>query len=83
MNVNLRQQLTPANVPHAVENTKEPINHIVWNDQIKKLWFCSPGFCEYHEFYQEDRWELIRGTEQGKITWIVERACNLINRDKR
>ena len=80
VSLNLRQRLTPQNVPGAVENPKEPANHIVWGKT--GLWFCSPGFYEYHEFYPEDRWELIRGTDQGKITWIVERACNLIDRSK-
>lgn len=82
VSLNLRQQLTPQNVPGAVENPAGSINHIVWNKDINRLWFCSPGFYEYHEFYFEDRWELIRGTDQGKITWIVERACNLIDRSK-
>lgn len=44
------------------------------------LWFCSPGFYEYHAAYPDDRWELIRGTREGKITRIIERACDLVDR---
>jgi hypothetical protein len=58
-----------------------PFSHIVWDNNCRP-WICSPGFYEYHKFYLDDPWELLRYTEYGKITWIVERACNLIDRTK-
>lgn len=80
LSLDTRRNLLPENVPGAIENAKDPVNHVVYNQQKGKLWFCSPGFYEYHEFYPEDRWELIRNTDNGKISWIIERACNLIDR---
>lgn len=43
--------------------------------------FCSPGFYEYHSTHP-DRWELVRNTAEGKISWIIERAISLIDRTK-
>lgn len=82
ISLNLRVKLIPEQVPGAIEDPKEPLNHIVYNKNKNSIWFCSPGFYEYHEHYPEDRWEHVRGTDQGTITWIVERACSLIDRTK-
>lgn len=82
LSLDLRRPLAPMQVPSAIEDPSDPVEHVVGNLVTQRIWFCSPGFYEYHEFYSEDRWERIRGTEQGKITWIVERACNLIDRQK-
>ena len=72
--------LSARSVPGAVEDLGAPVNHVVSSPGSPKVWFCSPGFYEYHECYPEDRWELIRNTEQGKITEIIVRACNLVDR---
>lgn len=82
LSLDLKKLLVPEQVPGAEEDPVNPVNHLVFNKNTRKLWFCSPGFHEYHEYYPEDRWELMRGTDQGTITWIVERACNLIDRTK-
>ncbi|MDI1495071.1 MAG: hypothetical protein K8823_377 [Cenarchaeum symbiont of Oopsacas minuta] len=50
--------------------------------QNPRIWFCSPGFFEYHQHYKLDRWELIRNTSEGTITWIINRAISLIDRSK-
>ncbi len=75
----LRNNLTPDHVPESFDNPQHPVKHIVFNQNLRQIWFCSPGFFEYHQFYPEDRWELIKKTGEGTITWIVERACNLID----
>lgn len=82
LSLDLRTKLVPNQVPGSIEDPKEPINHVVYNKNKQKIWFCSPGFAEYHEHYPEDRWEHIRGTDQGTIMWIVDRACSLIDRKK-
>jgi hypothetical protein len=74
------RQLPVEAVPAAIDR-KEGIGHI-YASRDSRLWFCNPCFQEYHELYPEDPWELIRTTDQGRITWIVERACNLVNREK-
>jgi hypothetical protein len=82
LSLDLRTKLTPENVPGTVQESEDKINHVVWSKETG-LWFCSPGFHEYHEFYYPlDPWELVRGTERGSITWIVNQACNLIDRHK-
>lgn len=82
LSLDLRTKLIPENVPGTVQDSEDKINHIVWSKETG-LWFCSPSFHEYHEFYHPlDPWELVRGTDRGKITWIVNQACNLIDRHK-
>ena len=44
--------------------------------------FCSPGFYEYHKGHTMDRWELIRYTNEGKITEIINRAISLLDRSR-
>ncbi|MBI1663939.1 MAG: hypothetical protein IS860_10775 [Nitrosopumilus sp.] len=80
LNLDLRQRLVPEQVPELVEPKGQ--KHIVFNVAKKSIWFCSPGFQEYHHHYPEDRWEHIRNTDQGTITWIVDRVCSLIDRTK-
>lgn len=82
LSLDLRRILTANQVPGAIENPDKPVNHIVGFQNNPRIWFCSPGFYEYHEYYPEDRWELMKDTDQGKITWIVEQACNLVDRTK-
>ena len=65
------------------KTTRSPGRHIVLNKNTGLLWFCSPGFFEYHTQYPVDRWDLIRGTYPGSITGIVEQACNMIDRTNR
>lgn len=80
LSADLRRVLSAGEVPGAVENPSAPVNHIVESGGIQRAWICSPGFYEYHEFYPEDRWEKIRNTREGTITWIVNRACDLVDR---
>lgn len=78
----LRRQLGVGEVPGAIENPARPVNHIVEYVGRPGAWICSPGFYQYHEIYPEDRWEKIRDTDEGTITWIVNRACDLVDRKK-
>ena len=78
----LRKILHTGDIPGAIENPSNPVHHIVESDGRPAAWICSPGFYEYHEFYPEDRWEKIRDTDGGTITWIVNRACDLVDRRK-
>ncbi len=82
LSLDLKRLLTPGDVPGAIEGPDKPVNHIVGYTNNPRVWFCSPGFYEYHEYYPEDRWELVRETDQGKITWIVNHACDMIDRPK-
>ena len=82
INVGLRRHLALEEVPEVFDDQQHPVKHIVFNQKIKRIWFCSPGFYEYHEFYPEDRWELIKKTDEGTIIWIVNRVCTLIDRQK-
>ena len=54
----------------------------IFSSHNQYIWFCSPGFAEYHMYYKPDRWELIRNTSQGKISWIINRAISLIDRSR-
>ena len=80
--LDLKKNLVVDQVPEAFDDPQKRIKHIVFNLNTKRIWFCSPGFFEYHQFYPEDRWELIKKTDQGKISWIVNRVCTLIDREK-
>lgn len=57
--------MPPGSVPGAVEDLDAPVNHLAASTGMPALWFCSPGFYEYHAAYPDDRWELIRGTRLG------------------
>lgn len=81
MSINLRRHLSSAEVPASVDDPAHPIRHIVEDDR-GGAWPCSPGFLQYHILYPEDSWQLIRGTDRGTITWIVERACNMVDRKR-
>jgi len=82
LTMDLRKRLLPENVPAVVEGSESAKGHLAGTPQTG-LWFCSPGFYEYHDFYYPmDRWELIRGTDMGQLTWIVNQACNLVDRQK-
>lgn len=77
----LRRLLPPGKVPGAIEEQDgRQVRRIVHSRGVPGLWFCSPGFREYHDLYPMDRWERIRGGERGTITQIVKRACDLIDR---
>lgn len=81
LTTDLRRRLMPENVP-AVQDPESGKGHLAGTPDTG-LWFCSPGFYEFHDFYYPlDRWELLRYTELGKISWIVNEACNMINRQK-
>ena len=82
ISVDLRRYLVPELVPEAFDDPQHPVKHIVFNPSISQIWFCSPGFYEYHQFFPEDRWELIKKTDEGTIIWIVNRVCILIDRQK-
>ena len=81
LDLSLITRMPPGSVPDAVEEHPDAqVNHPVASPGMPALWFCSPGFYEYHAAYPDDRWELIRGTREGKITRIIERACDLVDR---
>lgn len=81
LSLDLRRLLAPAEVPGAAEaQDGQTVRHVAHTENVPGLWFCSPGFREYHERYPVDRWERIRGGEGGRITHIVKRACDLIDR---
>lgn len=71
----LERPLSKAEVPAS----RDPGRHIAQDGQ-GRAWPCSPGFLQYHKTYHEDSWQLIRGTEGGRITQIVEQACNMVDR---
>ena len=80
VDLGIKSALPQGSVPGAVENLGVPVSHLVSSHNVPWMWFCSPGFYEYHLYYPQDRWELIRRTKQGRITGIIEAACNLIDR---
>ena len=57
-------------------------SHIIpnLNLNLNSVWFCSPGFFEYHEFYPVDSWNQIRNKHDGKIYNIIENAISHIDR---
>lgn len=71
--------LSAREIPESADDPSNPARHIVDNRQ-GRAWPCSPGFLQYHLMYPEDSWQLIRGGSSGTITWIVERACNMVDR---
>ena len=82
MDINFKRFLTPEEVPADIKNTPDGRSHIVFNQNTRRCWFCSPGFFEFHVMYPEDPWELIRDTKEGNIVTIIETICNLIDRKK-
>lgn len=81
LDLSLITRMPPGSVPGVVEEHPDAqVNHLVASPTMPALWFCSPGFYEYHAAYPDDRWELIRGTREGRITSIIERACDLVDR---
>lgn len=82
VDLGIRSMLPQGSVLGVVENPNVPVSHLVSSRNVPWMWFCSPGFYEYHLYYPQDRWELIRGTRRGRITGIIEAACNLIDRRK-
>ena len=82
LDLNLQFHLSPGSVPGVADDLGVPVNHVVGSSDVQGAWFCSPGFYEYHARYPEDRWELIRDTEEGKITAIIVQACNLVDRHR-
>lgn len=82
LDLNLHFHLSPGSVPGVAEDLGIRVNHVAGSSDAQGAWFCSPGFYEYHARYPEDRWELIRDTEEGKITAIIVQACNLVDRHR-
>ena len=80
LDLSLMARMPPGSVPGTVEDLGAPVNHLVASPNAPGLWFCSPGFYEYHSIYADDRWEMVRGTAEGGIVRIIERACDLIDR---
>ena len=78
MDTSFRRLLNPGEVPCVLDEEGRP--HIVHSDNV--LWFCEVGTFEYHSFYKEDPWELVRNTDKCNISSIVERTINLIDRAK-
>lgn len=79
----LRRLLSLAEVPGAVEEQDgRQVRHIACTHGVPGLWFCSPGFREYHDRYPMDRWGRIRRGTDGRITQIVKRACDMIDRGR-
>lgn len=66
-------------IPESADDPSNPARHIV-DDRQGRAWPCSPGFLQYHLLYPEDSWQLIRGGSSGTITWIVDRACSMVDR---
>ena len=73
--------LSEREIPESADGLSDPARHIV-DDGQGRAWPCSPGFLQYHLLYPEDSWQLIRGGSSGTITWIVERACNMVDRQR-
>ena len=71
--LDLRRPLAKKEIPAATEGS---VSHI--QDGRNGAWPCSPGFLQYHRMYHEDSWQLLRGS--CTITWIVERACDMVDR---
>ena len=64
----------------ASEDPSEPVSHIAQGRDV--AWPCSPGFLQYHVMYPKDSWQVMRRTYEGSITWIVVRACNMVDRER-
>ena len=75
--LDLKQLITQPVI--GAKTDKDPFVHVGYG-KGNRPWFCNPGFLEYHYRYLDDRWEKIRYTEFGEITWVIEQACNLIDR---
>lgn len=83
LSIDLRRALSHNEIPETVEDPQHHVNHITTYENVPGVWFCLPGFFEYHEYYGDvDRWELIKNTDEGKILHIVNQACNKIDRTK-
>lgn len=79
MDIYFRRYLNPEEIRGVLD--AEGIHHIPY-DHNNVLWFCEVGTFEYHVFYKEDPWELVRYSDKGNISSIVERTINLIDRSK-
>lgn len=67
-------------VPKALD-PDDQMHHIV-ADGSGRIWFCTPGFQEFHFLYREVSWELVRAAQRSGIVWFIEKVCNLIDRQK-
>ena len=79
VSADLRRCLSSEEILAFSDDPAEPVRHIV-DDGQGRAWPCSPGFLQYHVLYPEDSWQVIRGTGSGTITWIVGRACDMVDR---
>lgn len=58
------------------------VKHLITHD--RGLWACIPGTYEYHDFYYDlDRWELVRNSEDDNIIVLIQRIINMIDRSKK
>jgi hypothetical protein len=81
MNIGFKRFLNLKEVPGIVEGSdKRP--HVVFNEESRRVWFCTPGTYEYHFLYREDPWEYLRYTPQGTLLSILDSCINLIDRKK-
>lgn len=80
MDISFKRPLTLAEIPGNLDSNG--YSHVVHNKKNKKVWFCEVGTFEYHLFYNEDPWELVRYTANGTILSIIERIISLIDRTK-
>lgn len=81
MDIEFKRFLNINEVPGVIESpNKRP--HVVFNKELQRIWFCTPGTYEYHFLYREDPWEYLRRTIHGKLLSILENCIHLIDRKK-
>ena len=82
---NSLEPLPPQRVPAAAADMlDDSVGHLVTvgTGSDSQSEFCCPGFRWYHLRTPEDPWDRIRGTDRGTILWIVEQACNMLDRPR-
>lgn len=79
MDMEFRRFLNLNEAPGVIEGPdKRP--HVVFNKELQRVWFCTPGTYEYHFLYREDPWEYLRCTIHGRLLSILESCIHLIDR---
>lgn len=76
------EPLPSKRVPAAADMSDGSKGHFVGVNRGRQGAFCCPGFLDYHRWTPEDPWERVRNTDRGTIVWIVEQACNMIDRPR-
>lgn len=80
MDISFKRPLKLNEIPCNLDDDGQ--KHIVINNKKGIVWFCEVGTYDYHLFYDEDPWELVRYTDNGSILSIIERIIALIDRAK-